>query len=230
MQFVVPLAPPEPTLVESIVPAASTLEADQLASLYEAAAVDVLRTAAASGGDVLVNYREAETLSAEIEDPVERVRDLVDRAIDEYRFEPQVGSSRSARIGNTVTHLLEQESAEGVAVIEPTAPLLERTHLDRAAMALRRSDVVIGPALAGRVSHVAFAAPIDFTDVYAESPCPEIAERAAAAGHGVTVAALQPTLRSRAGLETLAAVVRTRENAGLSVPGETAAVLEALEW
>jgi hypothetical protein len=61
------------------------------------------------------------------------------------RFERKVGSSRSARVGNTVTHLLEEENAQSVGVLEPTVPLVNRTEIDGAAMSLRRHELVHGP-------------------------------------------------------------------------------------
>ncbi len=158
MIVVVPVDPPWdglalPSLVET-----TPLTESEASLLSEAATADVLRAAAASGGDLLVNYRDEGTLPDDVdvgEEPEDAIRDLAADALEgleEVRFERQVGSTRSARIGNTVTHLLEREEVGTVGVLEPTASLVGRSDIDGAAMGLRRHDVVLGPSSGGRVS------------------------------------------------------------------------------
>ncbi|MDZ7730754.1 MAG: DUF2064 domain-containing protein [Natrialbaceae archaeon] len=144
-------------------PVADGIELDSQA-LYWASAADVVRAAIESGGEVLVNYQ------GEDASPVETL--LADHgiALESLRFEPQVGSTRSARLGNSVTHLLEEEDATSVAVLEPTAPLVRRPVIDGVAMSLRRTDVILGPSLAGGCYVAGYTQPIDFADVYAEQP------------------------------------------------------------
>ncbi|WP_020221726.1 DUF2064 domain-containing protein, partial [Halarchaeum acidiphilum] len=167
--------PPREGLVLPRLVDTSPLTPAETVELYRAMTKDLLRAGADSGGDLLVNYRPDDLLP----EPYVRersseaaVRDLAAEALDEdemaeARFEVQVGSSREARVGNTVTHLLEAEDQTSVAVADPVAPLLDRSALDAAAMKLRRRDVVLGPAADGRVHYAAFGTPIDFAGAYA---------------------------------------------------------------
>ncbi len=102
-------------------------------------------------------------------DPETAVREPVTRRCSpgNARFEVQVGSTFAGRVGNTVTHLLDREDVATVAAVEPTAALLNRQLIDSAAMKLRSSGVVLGPAAGGRVYYAGFGEPIDFEDSYA---------------------------------------------------------------
>ncbi len=216
MIVVVPVDPPREGLVLPALADQSPLTESEAAALYEAAVADVCRAVAQSGGDLLVNYRDAETLpEAHADgDPEAAVRTLVLDALGEdaaVRFERQVGSSRSARVGNTVTHLLEREEARSVGVLEPTAPLVARTEIDGAAMSLRRDDVVLGPSTGGSVYLAGFSEPIDFADAYAAPELSSLARRGADAGLGVGFAPMLPSIRTPAGLrETIAGLEARR--------------------
>ncbi|WP_306057784.1 hypothetical protein [Natronococcus wangiae] len=233
MIVVVPVDPPREGLVlPSLVERTSLTEREAVA-LYEAAAVDVLRTVAASGGDLLVNHRDAETLpdSAADGDPEGEVRDLAAAALEDLedvRFERQVGSTRAARVGNTVTHLLEREDAGNVGVLEPTAPLVERTEIDGAAMSLRRHDVVLGPSSAGRTYFAGFAEPIDFTDAYAVPELAALAERSDEDGLDVGFAPMLPSVATESGLCATIAGIRARAVGNRPGAPATAAVVDEL--
>lgn len=238
MIVVVPVDPPREGLVLSSLVETTPLTDSEAVSLYEAAVTDVLRAVAASGGDLLVNYRDAETLPDEFAaaaadtDAEAEVRELAADAlegvadVDDVRFERQVGSSRSARVGNTVTHLLERENADSVGVLEPTAPLVERSEIDGAAMSLRRNDVVLGPSSGGRTYLAAFTEPIDFADVYATPELATLAQRTTDAGLKLGFAPMVPTIATAAGLRATMALLEAR--GGTERPGApaTAARLE----
>ncbi|OAQ53668.1 hypothetical protein HTG_05260 [Natrinema mahii] len=235
MIVVVPVDPPRDGLVLSALADQSPLTASEAAALYEAAVADVCRAVAASGGDLLVNYRDAETLpetDADADgDPEAEVRALVVEALGEdadVRLERQVGSTRSARVGNTVTHLLEQEGAQSVGVLEPTAPLVARTEIDGAAMSLRRDDVVLGPSTGGSVYFAGFSAPIDFADAYGTPELSTLARRGADAGLGVGFAPMLPTIRTPAGLRETIAGLEARRAAGRAGGEATAAFVGEL--
>jgi len=117
-------------------------------------AADAFLAAVESGGELLVNYRSDDDIPDEHvptdADAEAEVRALVDAVLDDEqredaRVEVQVGSSKAARVGNTVSHLLEREGVTSAAAVEPDAPLFLRKDVDSAAMKLRRSPVVLGP-------------------------------------------------------------------------------------
>ncbi len=194
--------------------------------LYEAAAGDVARSVADSGGDLLVNYREREDGNGGSEEAARDV--LAGVGLAEARFERQVGSTRSARMGNTVTHLLREEGEASVGVLEPTAALLGRTEIDGAAMKIRRNGAVLGPAPDGAVYLAAFGEPIDFTDAYAPPALATIARKAAETESGIGFAPMLPTIETEAGLRSTVAGIEARRAAGRPVPEATAAAIDDL--
>lgn len=203
----------------------SPLSAEDHAALYGAMCADTVRAVEESAADLLVNYR------AEGEDPPEDLRTVVTDALDDpdaARFEPQVGSTFSGRVGNTLTHLLGTEGESAVVAVEPTAPFLARGDLDGLAMKLRRNDVVLGPASSGRVYAAAFGATIDFADAYTAPAITTLTDRALDAGLDVDYAPMLPVLETPADLAGALGLIEARERAGRRVPEHTAACLSGL--
>ncbi|RQG98659.1 hypothetical protein [Natrarchaeobius oligotrophus] len=235
MLVVVPVDPPsEGVVLSSLVETTSVTESEAVA-LYEAAVADVLRAVDASGGDLLLNYRDRETMPdgavPSDADPEAAVRALATDALGDVegvRFERQVGSSRSARVGNTVTHLLEREDAGTVGVLEPTVPLVGRAEIDAASMSLRRYDVVIGPSSGGRTYFAGFTEPIDFTDVYEGVALSTLAGRAGDAGLDLGFSPFLPTVTSESGLCATLAEIEARRVAERPGAEATAAVVDDL--
>ncbi|RKD97251.1 hypothetical protein [Halopiger aswanensis] len=236
MIVVVPVDPPRGGLVLPSLVETTPLTAAEAVSLYEAAVADVLYTVASSGGDLLVNYRDEETLpdeftGPEFDDPETEIRELTAAALEDtgdVRFERQVGSSHSARIGNTVTHLLEREDAGSVGVLEPTAPLVSRSEIDSAAMSLRRYDAILGPSTGGRAYFAGFTAPIDFADAYATPALATLADRSESAGLKLGFAPMVPDVRSESGLCATIAGLEARQAAERPSAAATAAVVDEL--
>ncbi|SFB95806.1 hypothetical protein SAMN05444422_103237 [Halobiforma haloterrestris] len=242
MIVVLPVDPPREGLVLPALVERTPLSAADAVALYEAAVSDTVRAAADSGGDLLVNYRDAGTLPVEYAgddrpDPESEIRDLVadalaDAAIDlaDVRFERQVGSTRSARVGNTVTHLLEREEAGSAGILEPTAPAVGRSEIDGAAMALRRHDVVLGPSSGGHTYLAAFgvAEPIDFADAYAPPSHATLANRVGEAGVDLGFAPMVPTVSTPSGLAATTATLEARAVAGRLTATATKATLEEI--
>jgi hypothetical protein len=229
--------PPRDGLVLPDLPAETPLSAGQARQLYEAMVSDALLAAAESGGDLLVNYRSDDQLPDEHvpegADAEAEVRALVEEVLDEEqledaRIEVQVGSSRSARVGNTVTHLLETEEVGSVALLEPDAPTFLRKDVDSAAMKLRRSEVVLGPADDGDLYFAGFKAPVDFEDAFAAPALENVNARAADAGHEVDFIAGRRRVRTGSALRTLVSELRARRAAGRLVPAYTTALVEDL--
>ncbi|GGC43202.1 hypothetical protein [Haloferax sulfurifontis] len=219
--------PPRPGLVLSELAETSPLSESEAAELYAAMLKDVCIAVERSGGDLLVNYRAEDDIpdgfAGDHESEAE-VRSVVADALggtDDARFEPQVGSTFSARAGNTVSHLLNEEEVHSVAVVRPVAPLLGRTHIDSAAMKLRSTPVVLGPSTEGRVYFSGFLDPIDFTDAYAEPEVETLAERADDAGHGLDYVPMLPVLETGADLATVVPMLRSRVESERLVPEHT---------
>ncbi|THE64368.1 hypothetical protein D8Y22_13215 [Salinadaptatus halalkaliphilus] len=235
MIVVVPVDPPRAGLVLSSLVETMPLSESDAVALYEAAVSDVVSAVAASGGELLINYRDETTLPDAVgdESAESAVREAVDTAlkgvdVDDVRFERQVGSNRSARVGNTVTHLLEREGADSVGVLEPTVPLIERSDVDQTAMALRRDDVVLGPSSEGDVYMMAATDTIDFTDAYATTPLSTLARRGADAQLRVGFSSMRPSIGTPSGLRETIAILEARQAAGRRGGEATAAALADL--
>lgn len=229
--------PPREGLVLPRLSETSPLSEHEVVSLYRAMAADAFEAAAASGGDLLVNYRPDEQIPDEhVPDDADaeaEVRDLLaealdDDAVEEARVEVQVGSSKAARVGNTITHLLDNEGVNTAAVLEPDTPLFLRKHVDSAAMKLRRSPVVLGPAQGGDVYFAGFGEPVDFTDAFDTPAVETLTASSLDAGHDVDYLPQQTRVRTGDDLCTLVPELRARRAANRLVPAHTMARVEAL--
>jgi hypothetical protein len=227
--------PPRPGLALSDLVESGPLTAEEAADLYAALLKDTFVAVERSGGDLLVNYRPEELLPEAYRrdegDAEAAVRALAADALsdlDDVRFEVQVGSSYAARAGNTATHLLREEDADSVAVVRGTAPFLTRATVDSAAMKLRSTPVVLGPAPEGRVFYAAFTEPIDFADAFAAPEVATLAARGDEADLDVDFLPMQPVLRTPADLDTVLPLLAARRDAGRIVPKETAPLVAEL--
>ncbi len=220
--------PPREGLVVPDLAATSPLTEAEATACYEAMLKDAVRTADRSAADVLVNYRPDDLLPEEHRTETsaeDAVRSVVADALgstDDVRFEVQVGSTESARLGNTVTHLLRDEEASSVAVLSPTAPFLARTVVDSSAMKLRRSPVVVGPAPGGRTYFRGFTEPIDFDGALAPPELTTLTRRASEADVDVDFLELSPTVESGSDLATAVPMLRARVEAERLVPAHFA--------
>ncbi|PSP82931.1 hypothetical protein BRC83_07765 [Halobacteriales archaeon QS_1_68_17] len=213
---------PEGDVLPELV-AGTPLSAAEASTLYGAMLADVARAVARSGGDLLVNYAD--------EDGAETaIRETLDRWLDgpDARYEVQVGSTFSARAGNTVTHLLDREDERSVAVVEPTAAFLGRQQIDSAAMKLRSSEVVLGPTTGGRVYYAGFTEPVDFDDAFAPPAVETLVRRAREAGLSVDFLPMLPVVETPTDLLTALPVLAARTRAERIRPGATASVLDDL--
>lgn len=206
------------------------LNVEEATELYAAMLADVCQAVDASGAELLVNYRPDEQVPEGKEDSESAVRAAVEDAVDtdEIRFEVQVGSTFDARVGNTITHLLEREGVRTAAVVTPSAALLGRQHIDGAAMKLRSNDVVLGPSTDGRVSYAGFAEPIDFDAAFATPQIETLVQRATDAGLTTDFLPTIPILETERDFATVVPQVRARQRADRIVPARTAAVLDSL--
>jgi glycosyltransferase A (GT-A) superfamily protein (DUF2064 family) len=218
--------PPRPGVALPELAETSPLSSSEAATLYAAMLRDVVRTVEASGGELLVNYRPEDALpDHDGESSEAELRAVVRGALDDpdaARFEVQVGDTFSGRAGNTVTHLLDREGVDTVAVVEPTAAFLTRSHVDSAAMKLRRSETVLGPATRGRVHYAGFRESIDFASAYAPPTIETLTDRTLDADGAVGFLPTLPVVETGADLLDALAQLRARRRAGRIVPEHTA--------
>lgn len=211
-----------------------TIGEDDAVELYEAMLGDVCEAVAASGGALLVNYAPREHLPESVPEDAEpktAIQNVVAEAVpdpDTVRYEVQVGSTHAARVGNTVSHLLEREDASSVHVLEPTAPLVTRGRIDQASMKLRRNPIVVGPATDGRVYYAAFAEPIDFEDVFEPPEVETLVRRAVDDGLEVDFLQQVTPLETVSDLQTVRSLLRARSTASRAIPERTHDVLDSL--
>ena len=234
--IVVLAAPPRPGLVLPELAASSPLSEAEAADLYAATLKDTFRAVERSGGELLVNYRDEESIPDEFADTGDQRAEAEVRALaadaladpDEARYEVQVGSTVSARAGNAVTHLLDEEEVASVAVVPGTAPLFTRTEIDSAAMKLRRNEVVLGPSDRGRVHFAGFTDTVDFEDAYATPEVETLTNRAVDAGHDVDFLPAKIRIETGADLLSLVPTLTARATAERFVPEHTAALVRDL--
>lgn len=233
---VVPADPPRADVVYPTLREESPLSPTAVTTLYEATLSDVCRSVALSGGDLIVNYRPPDLLpesaTSTDPDPESALRDVLADAVDvdlaDTRFEVQVGSTPSARRGNTITHLLEEEGHSSVAVVEPDAPLLFRTQIDSLSMSLRRNDVIIAPGGDGTVAMSGFTDTVDFTDAYSPPALRTLTDRALGAGHDPEYVTGARRIHTVPDLVSVVVEVQARDRADRIVPPHTAAAIESL--
>jgi 2-phospho-L-lactate guanylyltransferase (CobY/MobA/RfbA family) len=222
--------PPVEGVVLPELVAADILTEAEAVTLYEAMLTDTVAAVAGSGAELLINYRDGDQLAAELADPEAQIRSAIDTGGPvEARYEVQVGSTHSARIGNTVTHLLETEEVATAAVVDPEAVLLARTQIDSAAMKLRGSEVVIAPAGEGRVAYAGFRSPIDFSDAFDGPALETICTRAADADLDIDFLPVVPRCEQPRDISTVGSLLRARAVADRRRPKRTARVFEELE-
>jgi len=219
--------PVEGETFTSLVP--DTLSPREAVQLYEALLADVCETVQHGEGELLVNYRPAEKTG--VDNPERVLREVLDDELPEpgaARYEPQVGESYAGRVGNTLTHLIEEEGEQTVAVLEPTAAFFRREHLGTAMMKLRSSNVVLGPTPAGDVYFAGFTDSIDFTDIYETPALETFTDRAVAAGYAVDFLPITPTVTDDETIRMAVTQIRSRLAAERLVPPRTAARIT--EW
>jgi 2-phospho-L-lactate guanylyltransferase (CobY/MobA/RfbA family) len=213
--------PPGPDALPAV---AAALDGAAATRLYEAMLTDVCRTVQAGGADLLVNYRPTG-----VDDPEGELRELLGEELDSpgsARYEVQVGESFAGRVGNTVTHLLEEEGERQVAATTPAAPFLRRDHVGSLGMALRSNEVVLAPAWGGRVALAGFTEPVDFADAYAPPAVETLTMRGRDAGLSVDFLPTTPLVETPADLADAVAYGGARARAERVVP---LATLEAVE-
>ncbi|WP_435358255.1 DUF2064 domain-containing protein [Haloarchaeobius sp. DFWS5] len=210
------------------------LSAAEAADCYRAMLADAMRAAETCGGELLVNYRSDDLLPDEFvtdEAAEDAVRAVAEDALDdpdEARFEVQVGSTPDARLGNTVSHLLDTEEHASVLVMDGTAPLVGRKDLDNASMKLRRYDTVFGPSTDGRVWCSAFKEPVDFDGALAAPTVETLTDRSLDAGLDVDYLPTYQTVETGRDLCSVVSLLRARQRAGRIVPPHTTEFVDDL--
>jgi hypothetical protein len=225
--------PPRPGLVLADVVEETPLSPEDGVTLYEAVLADFFEVVTQTNAELLVNYPTPEMLPGDGGDPEAEIRAVAAQVLDaetlrDVRFEVQVGSTPSARIGNAVTHLLREEDESSALFLEHRTPLLERSDVDQAAIALRRSETVVGPAATGDVYLAGFTQPIDFADVLAGEAVENVVERTVDADGAVDFVRYREVLGDERSLRTVVSLLRARRRADQRVPPHTMAAVDEL--
>ncbi|MFB6071091.1 MAG: DUF2064 domain-containing protein [Halanaeroarchaeum sp.] len=227
--------PPREGLAASELVETTDLSPDEGVALAEAVLADFFEIMAETNVDLLINYPAAEDLPVghRTGDPEGEIRAVAsgvldDDSLESVRFEVQVGSSRAARAGNAITHLLRDEEETSAALIDHRVPLLERSVVDEAAIKLRRSETVIGPAADGEFFFAGFRDPIDFTDLFADVPIRTVVDRSIAEGHAVDFVRRREVLTHPRDLRTVVSLLRSRRAANRRVPDHTMRAVDEL--
>ncbi len=224
----------DPPVEEFVLPdvvAGTPLSASETAELYSAMLTDVCRAIQASGADLLVNYRDPEHVPGDV-DSEQALREVLEGELespDSARFEVQVGETFAGRVGNTVTHLIENEGEQSVVAVKPTTPFLGRQQIGSAAMKIRNSDVVLGPASGGRVYFAGFKETIDFENAYTAPAVETLTDRARDVDLSVDFLPQNPVVETASDLAAAVTHIRSRLRAERNVPVETATVVTDLE-
>ena len=198
--------------------------------LAEAMLQDTTAAVAESGGDLVVTH-PPESNEDQSDEPRERLREVLSGALpgmDAVQFESQVGDRPTERVENACRHIVSRADVASVAVLDGRAPLLDRTDLDNAGMKLRRSEVVVGPAPAGRVAYLGMTEPIELSRLHWPLALGALVDRAVTNGHTVDWLPLQVWVGGRSGLETLTTLIRADQTASRRVPERTAAAIDAV--
>ena len=220
--------PPREGLVLPELAATTPLSEAAVAEFYEAMLRDTFLAADRSGGELLVNYLPEDQFDEAYHtdvDPVAELRSVAADTLDDVsnvRFEPQVGSTVSARAGNTLTHLLETEEVASAAVVFGTAPLMTRLLVDSAAMKLRTNEVVVGPATEGRSYYAGFTEPVDFSEAFAGIDLQRLTNRANDADLDTEFLPMSPRIETGRDLLSFLPMLRARFTAERIVPEYTA--------
>jgi 2-phospho-L-lactate guanylyltransferase (CobY/MobA/RfbA family) len=226
------VVPAEPPVADVPLPglASTALDGDDRARLYRAMLADVCQAIQESGVDLLVNYRPADQVDADVDSERalrDALRDLLPEP-DAARYEVQVGETYHGRVGNSVTHLLEEEGASSVTVVDPRTALLKRADVGQATLKLRSTNVVLGPGPGGRVYVAGFDESIDFTEAFETPALGTLTERALDAGLDVDFLPTQPVVETERDLVDVVAETRARRLAERHGPPATTAMVEEL--
>lgn len=208
--------------------AAGPLDRDGAERLYEAMIADVCLAIEGSGADLVVAVEadadeEADEATASVRSRLDGVLadpDAVDVESRELRSAPEQFASEVLR--------LHEDGVTTAAVVEPTAPFLARRNVDSAAMKLRSSEVVLGPAPDGRVYFAAFSEPMDLRDALDPTPLEGLAHLASD-DRGVDFLPMLPLLEADGDLPTALSHLRARVAAGRDVPKHTAETVGDLD-
>ena len=224
----------DPPVEGHVLDGITALSDEEAAELYAAMVKDTMRNVDGTGGDLLVNYPPARDFPDGILDgppPETALRELAEDALDdlnEVRFEVQVGDSFAERASNTASHLLEEEDAASVAILDGLAPTLLRTALDSAAMTLRRNEVVLAPGAGGRIAYLGLTEPIDLEPLLMPPEVESVTAFAIDTGYSVDFLPMHPVVSTDDGLATAVASIRSHRRADRLVPEFTAEAIEEL--
>lgn len=143
----VPVPPSDVMRIRDRLVASTPLTFDEVTKLMVATCQDVCHAVAGSGGEAFIVPLEPETSipgwtnPSEITEEIARTATDADNEITVTPTQP-VDETGMQRLLDLVR---ERSDEASLAVVTPVTPLIQRRHVDAAAMRLRTSDVVVGP-------------------------------------------------------------------------------------
>ena len=221
---VVPVDGPRPGEGRERLAATAPVSEAEADGLIAAMATDVIRAVGESGGDLVVTHHGGD------DGPDASVTDLVEAALADpsaARYQPADGSGLEAH-AIALEALLEGEGTGTAAVVDPRAPTLARTHLDRAAMKLRRSGAVVAPSTRGRLAYLGLERPIEIGGASEAPELESVVDRCLAGGLAVDFLEVHPVVETGDDLLSLVCLVRARAAADRIVPHATAGAIADL--
>lgn len=223
--------PTESDVVDRLV--AGPLDRDGAERLYVAMFADVCVAVEGSGADLVVaveaDGEDGEDDAGDADEATAAVRAHLEDVLanpDEVEVEAREPRSGPEQFADEVLRLHEA-GVTTAAIVEPTVPFLARRNVDSAAMKLRSSEVVLGPAPDGRVYFAAFSEPMDLRDALEPAPLEGLAGLAAD-DRSVDFVPMLPLLETAADLPTVLSYLRARVAAGRDVPKHTAEAVDEI--
>lgn len=210
----------------------NVLSRGETGDLFEAMVRDVIGTVDRSGGEVVVAAR-TDDVDLGGTDPHgetdESLRHRFGEAVEgELEVEVSGESDRASWIEAVLRSLLDRPGVETAAVVPASVPMLERTHVDGAAMRLRRSSMVLGPDHRGGTFYVGTDGSAAFGGGLDPSVEVSLVREARRRGSEVDFLPVVPTVRGGRDLRWLVGHVEALRAAGRRVPARTAAWIDGV--
>lgn len=209
----VELPPLETPRVISSLSAETSLSETEARELLLSVTKDVVRAVDESGGDLVVIGTSATTpATKEVgwDDPERGTRVLLEQALPDGAEPPVVwrdGSGSPAGLEAILAAAGETAPAASTAVVRTISPLLQRRHIDAAAMRLRTHDVVLGPSTGCRWYLAGISKGFSFDPAGAEAQLTALAVGAAEANGELALLPCLPGIMTASELASVVSIL-----------------------
>ena len=201
------------------------LSREQTTAILDGVVQDGLRAAHESGGPLSIWIDESTRTVSEWNDPRGHARNLIEGALPSDAPMPEIDTESPTEYAAIAAAIERTNEASG-AVLIPGTPFVQRRHIDEAAMRLRQTDVVLGPATAGTWYLFGHREEVEFSypeDSYLSST---IARQATASDYSMNLLRTLPGIWDGNSLADAVTTLTIADYADLSVGPFTRAWLE----